>query len=407
MAPVRRISAALLVALCAFGMVGCLGEEKPESSRVEGDVLTIYSSLPGRGPTAPTAAAVGAGERLALAKAGGQVDGRRVRLVQLDATDADGPLWSPEAISANADRAADDPTAIAYLGELNFGASAVSLPITNEGGLLQVSPLDGLTSLTRTPPGRPRAGPERYYPTEVRTFVRLTPNDLLQAELLLERVRATRAQRVAVVFDADIYGRELSAELVARMRRDGPTAVASEEYDGEVEDAAELVRQIAEERPDAIVYAGVAGSGTGPLLAEIDRQLPGLPLYATSGMLERDPERPIPAAPEQVEALGSVPPLSRLPAEGRRVLREVARRDGRQAARPAALYGYEAMSLVLDAIRDAGPDRRGVVDAALAIRTRDSVTGSYRIRRTGDVDRDAFAVHDLHDGRFEFQGMAR
>ncbi len=67
-------------------------------------------------------------------------------------------------MEANAKRAADDPRAIAYLGEVDRGASAVSVPRTNRADLLQVSPLDGLTSLTRRPPGRPRAGPERYYP---------------------------------------------------------------------------------------------------------------------------------------------------------------------------------------------------------------------------------------------------
>jgi branched-chain amino acid transport system substrate-binding protein len=61
-------------------------------------------------------------------------------------------------VAANAKRAADDPTAMAYLGELDYGATAVSLPITNNAGVLQVSPGDGLTSLTeRAPAARARA----------------------------------------------------------------------------------------------------------------------------------------------------------------------------------------------------------------------------------------------------------
>ena len=55
-------------------------------------------------------------------------------------------------MNANADRAVEDPRAIAYLGELGFGGSAVSLPVTNAGRMLQVSPTDGLTSLTRSRP---------------------------------------------------------------------------------------------------------------------------------------------------------------------------------------------------------------------------------------------------------------
>lgn len=403
----RRTCTTLLLAICAISLPGCLGRTEPESTHVSGDVLTIYSSLPSHGPTAPIAAAVAAGERLALAESGDAVDGKRIRLEQLDSTDQDSPLWSPDAISANADRAVDDPTTIAYLGELGFGATAVSLPITNAAGLLQVSPMDGLTSLTRTPPGRPRAGPERYYPSGTRSFLRLTPDDLLETETLLERVNATGAQRLAVVYDADIYGRELGAEIAARARRDGPSPVVSEEYTGEVDKVPDVTQALADAHPDVVVYAGVAGPGTGPLLAGIDRALPGVPVYATSGILARDPARPIPAAPDRVEALSAIAPASRMPRTGRRVLREVARRDGPRAARPEALYGYEAMKVVLDAIRRAGPNRHGVIKEALRIRNRESAIGGYGIRATGDVDGDTFAVYELRRGRFAFQGMVR
>ena len=67
-------------------------------------------------------------------------------------------------MSTNAHRAADDPSAIAYLGELDYGASAVSLPITNDAGLLQVSPGDGLTSLTQAAAGPAARGPRALLP---------------------------------------------------------------------------------------------------------------------------------------------------------------------------------------------------------------------------------------------------
>ncbi len=69
----------------------------------------------------------------------------------------------------------------------------VSLPITNEKGILQVSPGDGLASLTTVPPGKPQAGPARYYPTDARSFLRLAPSDLTLGERLLARARAAGA----------------------------------------------------------------------------------------------------------------------------------------------------------------------------------------------------------------------
>jgi ABC-type branched-subunit amino acid transport system substrate-binding protein len=71
-------------------------------------------------------------------------------------------------------------------------------------------------------------------------------------------------------------------------------------------------------------------------------------------------------------------------------------------ARPEAVYGYEAMRVVLNAIAQAGPDRRGVIAAALAIRARHSKVGVYQVRATGDVSEDRFALYSLRNGRFEF-----
>jgi branched-chain amino acid transport system substrate-binding protein len=306
----------------------------------------------------------------------------------------------------NAQEAAEDPRAIAYIGELDYGASAVSVPITNDAGLLQVSPLDGLTSLTRAPLGRPRAGPERYYPEDERSFLRLVPPDELMAEALVARVRESGARRAAVLFDGEIHSRELGGILHALARRDGPQPVEIEEYRGRVDEIPDVVRDVAEDRPGVVLYAGIAGPGTGRILAQIDRELPGVPVYATAGMLARDPEVPIPAAPASVDALTPVPPAGELPREGRQLLARLRETRGPAVARPEALYGYEAMRLVLDAIRVAGADRARVTDAALRIRERrDSPLGTYRIRATGEVETTRFALHALRDGRFTFERM--
>jgi branched-chain amino acid transport system substrate-binding protein len=398
-----RISTVLLVAL-ALALTGCLGGDE-RSTRIEGGTVTVYASLPMHGASAAAARATAAGQRLALQDAGGRAGDLEVELVELDSSEPGERLWDPDRVSMNAGQAADDPRAIAYLGELDYGASAVSVPITNGAGVLQVSPGDGLTSLTRAPLGRPRAGPERYYPEGERSFVRLVPADELLAEALLARVRATGARRVAVLYDGEIHSRELAGVLLALARRDGPEPVENEEYRGRVEEIPDVVRDLAEDEPDALLYAGIAGPGTGRLLAQVDRTLPGMPVYATSGMLARDPAVPIPAAPASVNALTPIPPSGELPVEGRRLLARLSEVQGEAVARPEAAYGYEAMRLVLDAIEAAGADRARVVREALRIRERSSPIGPYRIRGTGEVETTRFALHALRNGRFAFERM--
>ena len=308
-----------------------------------------------------------AGERRALADADGRAGGLRIRLVELPTT-TDDPAhpWDPALVSTNAHRAADDPSAIAYLGELDYGASAVSLPITNDAGLLQVSPGDGLTSLTRRPPGRPRAGPERYYPADERTFVRVGPSDLDEAEWLVERVRASGRRRLAMVFDREIYGRELAGQIATLARREGIEPVASEEFRGGPDEVPEIARELADARPDAVIHLGVATRATGTLLESIDSTLPSVPLFASSGILAARETLALPASVARIEAVGPALAPERA--------------------------GYDAMRVVLEAVDEGRRDRRRVVAAALRLRER--LPGALAVYRPGA------------DGRFERVGAA-
>jgi branched-chain amino acid transport system substrate-binding protein len=369
MAPLglARIPICAALALGAL-LCGC-GGGADERTRIEGNTATVYSSGPRNGVSAAVARSVLAGERRALADAGGRAGGLRIRLRELPTTDdePDHP-WDPALVSTNAHRAADDPSAIAYLGELDYGATAVSLPITNDAGLLQVSPGDGLTSLTRRPPGRPRAGPERYYPTDERSFVRVGPSDLEEAEWLIGRVRASGGLRVATVFDREIYGRELAGQIAALARRDGIEPVASEEFRGGLDEIPDIVRDLAETRPDAVIYLGVATPVTGRLLGEIDSALPSVPLLASSGVLGAGQSLPLPTVPARIEAVGPALAPERA--------------------------GYEAMRLVIDAVDEGQRDRRRVIAAALRLRER-VAAARLGVYRPGA------------DGRFERVGAAR
>ena len=80
----------------------------------------------------------------------------------------------------NAKMAAEDTTTIAYLGDYDSGATAVSLPLINAAGILQVStasPYVGLTSSLDAGQDEP----ERFYLTGKRNFGRLQPGDPAQA----------------------------------------------------------------------------------------------------------------------------------------------------------------------------------------------------------------------------------
>jgi branched-chain amino acid transport system substrate-binding protein len=76
-----------------------------------------------------------------------------------------------------------------------------------------------------------------------------------------------------------------------------------------------------------------------------------------------------------------------------------------ERAQASALYGYEAMSATLDAIRGAGRhgnSRDAVIDQFFATKDRDSVLGRYSMQPNGETTLSHYAVDRVVDGRLVF-----
>ena len=121
-----------------------------------------------------------------------------------------------------------------------------------------------------------------------------------------------------------------------------------------------------------------------------------------SGVLDRAPLR-FGAAPARVEAYSSLRPAASYGRAGEaRAAGGADAAPAPRAARPEALYGYEAARLVLDAVRQGGSRRPAVVRAAL--RPRLALVpgrGTFEINRSGRRRRARrLTLYRLEDGVF-------
>ena len=384
---------------------GCGGDgddDRPEP--IGADTLVIYSSLPRTGGSAATGDAVAAGQRLALEDVGGRVGRYRIELVELDSSEADERDWDPDKVAENASEAADDPAAVAYLGELELGASAVSVPVTNEESILQVSPTDGLTSLT-IPQSGAEAGPERFYTEDSRNFLRLVPPDSAQAGPLVAVARGMGATRIALAHDGGVFGRQLAGGVLQAAEDQGVDVTGVERVEPDLDEAPSLARELAEEDPDAVIYLGIGGDPAETLLAAMasrelaaDHLVSAAPLAHPGALPPDEPGRP-------VRVIAPILPRELYPPKGRRVLDRI--EDSHGSAPVEALYGYESMRVVLQALRVAGKqatDRVAVIEAARNRGPEGSVVGRYRFDRRGDTTRHRLALYELEHGELEYLG---
>jgi branched-chain amino acid transport system substrate-binding protein len=389
----RWLCLAALAALAAT-VAGCGGVSISGASEATGNQLVIYSSLPLQGPSAEVAAQIVNGERLALADAGGRIGPFRVGYVSLDDSNPTSGRLDPGVTATNAKMAAQDTSTIAYIGEYNSAATAVSLPLINAAGILQVSPASPYVGLTSSLDAG-QDEPQRFYPSGRRTFGRLQPGDPGQARAQVDLMKSMGVHKVYVLDDQDPFEIPL-AQIVASDAERAGIAVAAHDSLATTTGAVftGAVEKIVHSGAQAVFLAGGTGAGTVALWRQLHSAAPHLLLLGSSTMVNESFTAQIGAAAASTYLTTPVLATYEYPPAAARVLSAYRRHFGTEPG-PNALYGYEAMSVVLDAIRRAasrGNDRQAVINSFFAVRNRNSVLGRYSIDVGGETTLPRYGV---------------
>jgi branched-chain amino acid transport system substrate-binding protein len=392
-----------LAALAAVvpGAAGCGGTGVSGASEAAGTQLAIYSSLPLQGPSGPTSQQIVNGEKLALAQAGGRAGRFTIGYVSLDDSNPTSGRWDPGITASDAKTAAQDTSTIAYLGDYNSAATAISLPLINAAGILQVSPGSPYVGLTSSLDAG-QDEPARFYPTGRRTFGRLQPGDTVEAATQVRLMSLLGVHRVYVLDDQDPFEVPLADIVAAGAQRAG-ISVASHDslsippgaiFKGEIE---KIVRSGAQ----AVFLAGGGGAGTVALWRQLHSAAPRLLLLGSSTMSDEAFTSQIGAAADSTYLTTPLLASALYPRLAQRVLSDYRSNFGGEGG-PAALYGYETMSVVLDAIRSSGSrgnNRQVVIDRFFATSNRNSVIGRYSIDANGETTLTRYGVDRVLGGR--------
>ena len=279
-----RIAPAILAAL--VGALRLRHPRKPTGSRIHGKVAHVYVSVPLRGVSRVSGNAVVPGARLALAEARGHVGEYRIALKVLDdATVARGG-WDPGQTTVNAKVAVLDPTTIAYLGELNSGASAVSIPPLNRAGIPQVSPTSTAVGLTTSAPGAFPGEPQKYYPSGIRTFARVVPNDTVQAVAQVRVQKSMGCTRTYVLDDDEVDGADAARSFALAAQSAGLRLVGIQAFVRAASSYTALAAGVAQTHPDCVLISADTESGAVLLTRQLAAAMPDVKIFGSAGLAE-------------------------------------------------------------------------------------------------------------------------
>jgi branched-chain amino acid transport system substrate-binding protein len=405
--------AAAVVLAAIIGAAGC-GSSSGQTlaaSRIRGSTLTIYASAPLRGRSTVSGEAAIKGAELALDQVQGRIGEYRIVFKVLDdATVARGG-WDPGQTTINVGVAVLDPTTIGYIGELNSGASAISIPPLNRAGIPQVSPTSTAVGLTSAALGAFPGEPQKYYPSGIRTFARVVPNDRIQAIAQVRVQQNMGCKSTYVLNDGEVDGAAAARSFEVAAQAAHLKLAGVQTFVQGASTYKPLAAGIAQVAPDCVLIAADTESGAALLTTDLAAAMPNVKIFGSAGLAETtyaDPTRggiPLWVDPRVVITAPTLA-LSEYPPSARAFNAAYERRFGPPEL--DAIFGYEAMSLMLSAIERATDDgtapamRSHVRDAIFGTRDRRSVLGTYSIDRNGDTTMRRYGVYGIVEGHLTF-----
>jgi branched-chain amino acid transport system substrate-binding protein len=375
-----------------------------------GGTLDVYSSLPLQGASRPQTTAMVEGIKLAVEQAGGKAGDFKIKYTSLDDSTAQAGTWTPEAASANARKVAQDDAAIAYIGEFNSGASAISIPILNEVPIAQVSPANTAVGLTSDEPGADQGEPEKYYPTGNRHYLRIVPKDTIQGAALASLMKSEGCGNAYILNDKEVYGAGLARNIEIAAKEIGLKILGNEGIDPKAPNFRSQAAAIKSAGADCFVFSGITANGAVQLYKDVHAALPDINLYGPDGVAESgfsDPKEGGIPADVQAKTKVTVATLSpdEYPPEGKKFFSDFKSKYNEPNPDPYAIYGYEAMKLVMDTCKKLGSDcsdKQAMIDALFQTKGRKSVLGTYDIDDNGDTTLTDYGVYTIKDGELTF-----
>jgi branched-chain amino acid transport system substrate-binding protein len=384
--------------------------------------LTIYSSLPRQGLSRGSTIGIERGAAMALAERGGKAGGRTIVYKRLDDSLASTGAADEGRGRQNARTAANDGSTIGFIGAYNSGISKVEIPILNRVGIAQVSPSNTYIGLTVGGPGSEPGEPEKYYPTGKRTYARVQPNDVVQGAALATAARDAKCKSVEIFNSRTTYSSGLAQTAATAAGRLGVTVRANRSYDPRAPHYRSVARRV---KAPCVIQTGEIESNGSQLLNDVASARRKAKLFAGDGMCLNDTARELKksAAKRLRCTIASLAPTAFGP-KGQQFFSNYTSRYRDSSPDLYAIYGYESMALLLDAIERASapppsggpyqdPNAKGevtrekVVAALFATRDRDSVLGPYGIDANGDTTLTDYGLYRISSKRLRFDRVVK
>jgi branched-chain amino acid transport system substrate-binding protein len=384
-------------------------------SAQDGETVKIYTSWPLTGGTQAIGQSMLNAVNLAVEHymadhEGMGPGGVTVEIVPLDDASPTTGAWDGQIEAENAQRCVNDAACVMYMGTYNSGAAKLSMPITNEAGIAQLSPANSYAGLTRACETCDEGEPEIYRPTGVVNYFRVAATDDVQGPAAASWAYCMGFQNVYVLDDTQAYGAGIANEFEAHANKIGLNVVGHGSLESADADPRAALTSALASGAD-LIYGGFVLDSGGPrvIQAMYDEGLfdEGILFMGPDGILS-------PALIDQVggaeilagNSFFTFPGL--LPSlltndQGMRFYADYLDQFGEEPD-PYSVYAYAATQVALAAIGESamgeGVTRESVLANLTATADFEGIIGTFGFDAAGDNTAAAFYGYDFESDNF-------
>ncbi|MGP4019836.1 branched-chain amino acid ABC transporter substrate-binding protein [Saccharopolyspora sp. 5N708] len=378
-----------------------------------GSKLIIGVDLPLQGAAKDASEATVNAMQLYLEQVGHKAGNYDVELKVYDNSTAAKGAWDDATCAKNAQDHVANPDEVAVMGPFNSGCAKIEVPVLNSdptGPMLIVSHASTNPGLTKPwDPGEP----EKFYPGGVRNFARVIGTDDYQGVAAARfAAQDLGVKRCYVLNDNQTYGQGVAKVFAEEAPKQGVTVLGNAPWDLKQPSYAALFTSIKALNPDCIYLSGIFDNNGGQLVRDKVRVLGD---NNAVKLMVPDGFSGYPEFNNLAEAQGAYLTFSGLTAEtlrqgggaGATLLDAYRAKYGADPASSYALYGVEALQVILAAIEKSDGTRKGVRDqvfAGVTIPAEQSVVGKeVKIDpQTGDASIRDVSVMQIRDSKETF-----
>jgi branched-chain amino acid transport system substrate-binding protein len=373
--------------------------------------IKIYTSWPLQGSMLPEGTSMVNAANLAIKHYMEDHDGAgpagfTIELVVNDDASPTTGSWDGVIEAENAQRCINDPQCMVYFGTYNSGAAKISMPLTNEAGIAQITPANTYPGLTKP---WDEGEPEIYRPSGDVNYFRTNAADDLQGFSGAAWAQCLGFTKVYILDDRQLYGKGVADAFEQRAEEIGLEVVGRDGVESTDIDFRTLLTNVRASGAD-LVYGGFVIDSGG---TQVVQQMADLGLFE-QGVAFMGPDGL--STPTLIEQIGgpdvgngqiylTFPGLipSQLTSEaGKRFYDDFVEEYGDEPIGWSA-YAYQAMQVILYSIETAGEaDRGAILETMRGIEEFEGITGTFSFDENGDPTLTTLVGNLVTDGEILF-----